>query len=50
MHDIVIRGGTIVDGTGQPAFTGDIAVDGGRIAVVGEKRVRAGVRSTPMAC
>ena len=37
MHDIVIRGGTIVDGTGQPAFTGDIAVDGGRIAVVGEK-------------
>jgi N-acyl-D-aspartate/D-glutamate deacylase len=37
MHDIVIRGGTIVDGTGQPAFTGDLAVDGGRIAVVGGK-------------
>src|SRR5229473_1249297 len=37
MHDIVIRGGTIVDGTGQPAFTGDLAVDGGRIATVGGK-------------
>ena len=37
MHDIVIRGGTIVDGTGAPSFTGDIAVDGGRIAAVGGK-------------
>src|SRR5712691_7762859 len=25
MHDIVIRGGTIIDGTGQAAFTGDVA-------------------------
>src|SRR5437899_5429853 len=37
MHDIVIRGGTIVDGTGRPAFTGDIAVDGRMIAAVGGK-------------
>ena len=37
MHDIVIRSGTIVDGTGQPAFTGDLAVEGGRIAAVGGK-------------
>jgi len=29
MHDIVIRGGTIIDGTGQAAFTGDVAVMGG---------------------
>jgi N-acyl-D-aspartate/D-glutamate deacylase len=35
MHDIVIRGGTIVDGTGKPAFTGDLAIDGDRIAQVG---------------
>jgi N-acyl-D-aspartate/D-glutamate deacylase len=37
MHDIVIRGGTIVDGTGKPSFTGDIAIAGERIAAVGGK-------------
>ena len=37
MHDIVIRGGTIIDGTGRAAFTGDVAVDGARIAAVGSK-------------
>jgi len=37
MHDTVIRGGTIVDGSGQPSFTGDVAIDGGRIAAVGGK-------------
>ncbi len=35
MHDLVIRGGTIVDGSGQPSFTGDIAIDGGLITTVG---------------
>ena len=35
MHDLVIRGGTIVDGTGRPAATGDVAIDGDRIATVG---------------
>ena len=37
MHDIVIRGGTIVDGNGDTAFTGDLAIDGGAIAQVGGK-------------
>jgi N-acyl-D-amino-acid deacylase len=33
---IVIRGGTILDGTGGEPFTGDVALDGDRIAAVGE--------------
>ena len=37
MHDTVIRGGTIVDGTGKQAFTGDVAIDGDRITEVGGK-------------
>ena len=32
MHDLVIRGGTIVDGSGKPQFTGDVAIDGGLIS------------------
>ena len=37
MHDTVIRGGTIVDGTGREAYTGDLAIDDGRISHVGPK-------------
>lgn len=37
MHDIVIRGGKIVDGTGAPATNGDVAIDGDRIVQVGGK-------------
>lgn len=36
MHDVLIRGGKIVDGTGKPAFTGDVAIANGRIAAVGK--------------
>ena len=35
MHDLVIRGATIVDGTGAKPQTGDVAIDGGRITEVG---------------
>ncbi|MFP8878292.1 MAG: amidohydrolase family protein [Myxococcota bacterium] len=35
MYDLVIRGGKIVDGTGAPSFSGDIAVRDGRIIEVG---------------
>jgi N-acyl-D-amino-acid deacylase len=35
MHDLVIRNGKIVDGSGAPAFAGDIAIDGDVIAGVG---------------
>jgi N-acyl-D-amino-acid deacylase len=37
MHDTVIRGATIIDGTGKAGFAGDIALDGDRIAQVGGK-------------
>jgi N-acyl-D-amino-acid deacylase len=35
-HDLVIRGGTIIDGTGRAGFTGDVAIDDDRIVEVGE--------------
>jgi len=35
MHDLVIRGGTIIDGTGGARFKGDVAVDNGVITSVG---------------
>ena len=35
-HDIVIRNGTLVDGTGAPGRPGDLALDGDRITAVGE--------------
>ena len=37
-YDIVIRGGHIVDGTGNPWFAGDVAIAGGRIVGVGRLR------------
>jgi N-acyl-D-aspartate/D-glutamate deacylase len=36
MFDIVIRGGTIVDGTGAAARRGDVGINGGRVVAVGE--------------
>src|SRR3954452_21639093 len=34
-HDLIIRGGTVLDGTGSDARTADVAVDGGTITAVG---------------
>lgn len=36
MYDLVIRGGTVVDGAGSAAFVADVAIDGDRIAAIGE--------------
>jgi len=35
MHDLVIRGGSLIDGTGAPARLADVAVDNGVITAVG---------------
>jgi N-acyl-D-aspartate/D-glutamate deacylase len=34
-HDLVLRGGSVVDGTGAPARTADVAVDAGQVTAVG---------------
>jgi|HubBroStandDraft_1064217.scaffolds.fasta_scaffold00009_72 N-acyl-D-aspartate/D-glutamate deacylase len=34
-YDLVIRGGTVADGTGGPLYEADIAIRGGRIAEIG---------------
>ena len=40
LHDLVIRNGKILDGSGNKAFFGDIAIDGGKISGVGKISVK----------
>ncbi len=35
MHDLIIRGGTVIDGTGSPARRADVAIANGKISAVG---------------
>ena len=44
VHDLVLRGGTIYDGSGSKPFVGDVAIDGDRIAYVGVAHVLVGRR------
>src|ERR1700687_2627240 len=37
MNDLVILNGKIIDGTGKPAFVGDLALNNGKIVSVGGK-------------
>src|SRR5947207_11718265 len=39
-YDIVIRGGTVVDGSGGPGYRSDVAIKDGRLAAFG--RIRDG--------
>ena len=36
MVDVIVRGGTVVDGTGAPQRRADVAIDGDRIVAVGD--------------
>jgi len=44
MHDLIIRGALLLDGSGSPARRGDLAVEDGRIAAIG--RIEGGARET----
>ena len=44
MYDIIIRNGTIVDGSGMPRFRGDVGIAGGKIAAIG--RLHENARET----
>lgn len=35
-HDVLLRGGTIYDGSGGPPVIGDLAIDGDRISAIGD--------------
>jgi N-acyl-D-amino-acid deacylase len=36
MHDLVLKGGRVVDGSGRPGFDADVAIDGEGVAAVGQ--------------
>ena len=40
MYELVIRNANIVDGTGKPAFAGDLAINNGKIAAVGDVKAK----------
>ena len=44
MEDIIIRGGTVVDGTGAPGYKADVEVRGGIITAVGAVPERVGAK------
>jgi N-acyl-D-amino-acid deacylase len=44
MHDLLLRNGSIVDGTGAPATHGDVAIQGDRVVAVGDLAGRSATR------
>lgn len=46
MYDLIIRNGRIVDGTGGPEITGDVAILDGRIAAIGNVSAKEAAHAT----
>ncbi|GAA4951714.1 amidohydrolase family protein [Yinghuangia aomiensis] len=46
MYDLVIRGGTVVDGSGLPGYRADVGITGGRITRIGRIPREASQRGT----
>jgi N-acyl-D-amino-acid deacylase len=44
VYDIVLRGGTIVDGTGIPRYQADLAIKNGRIVMISGRIKAAGAQ------
>ena len=45
--DVLIRGGRVIDGTGNPAFFADVGITNGRIAAIGRLTPRKVSRCSP---
>jgi N-acyl-D-aspartate/D-glutamate deacylase len=44
-YDLLVRGGTIVDGVGNPAYIGDVGIKGGKIAAMGRLAGKTATRT-----
>ena len=47
MIDLLITNGMVIDGTGSPGFFAAVAVEGDRVSIHRERRVRAGGGEDP---
>ncbi|HZB90718.1 MAG TPA: D-aminoacylase [Stellaceae bacterium] len=48
-YDLVLRGGTVIDGSGSPPFTADVGITAGRIAAIERLAERSGAAEIDVA-